>query len=68
MSAEIIAIPRTNSLLVIARPVDMTSISALIAELDAAANIQNFMIRPLKYLAATVVEDVDAGIADQFHG
>ena len=49
---KIIAIPRTNSLLVIARPVDMTSIGALIAELDAAAEIQNFIIRPLKFLSA----------------
>ncbi len=50
---KIIAIPRRNSLLVIARPVDMTYIGALIEELDAAAEIQNFITRPLKYLAAT---------------
>ena len=52
VAPKIIAIPRTNSLLVIARPVDMTSIGALIAELDAAAEIQNFIIRPLKFLSA----------------
>lgn len=52
VAPKIIAIPRTNSLLVIARPVDMDTISGLIAELDAAANIQNFVIRPLKFLAA----------------
>ena len=50
---KIIAIPRTNSLLVIARPVDLTYIEGLIAELDAAAEIQNFIVRPLKYLAAS---------------
>lgn len=52
VAPKIIAIPRTNSLLVIARPVDMTTIEGLVAELDAAAEIQNFIIRPLKFLAA----------------
>ena len=50
---KIIAIPRTNSLLVIARPVDLTYIEGLIAELDAAAEIQNFIVRQLKYLGAS---------------
>lgn len=52
VAPKIIAIPRTNSLLVIARPVDMTTISGLVETLDAAADIQNFIIRPLKFLSA----------------
>lgn len=53
VAPKIIAVPRTNRLLVIARPVDMTHIEALINELDAAAELRNFITRQLKYLSAT---------------
>jgi type II secretion system protein D len=49
---KIVPIPRTNKLLIIARPVDLDMIAGLIEELDGAAEIRNFVSRPLKYLDA----------------
>lgn len=53
IAPKIIAVPRTNRLLVIARPVDMTHIESLVNELDAAAELRSFITRQLKYLSAT---------------
>ncbi len=52
---KLIPIPRTNKLLVIARPSDLDYIATLITELDGAAELRSFMTRPLKYLAATEI-------------
>ncbi|MCB1210194.1 MAG: hypothetical protein KDK97_12745 [Verrucomicrobiales bacterium] len=58
---KIISIPRRNVLLVWAQPSDLEMIGALIEELDAAADIRNFVSRELKYLA---VEDAMNIISD----
>ncbi len=50
---KIIPIPRTNKLLVIARPIDLAYIESLIEELDGAAELRNFISRPLKFMLAT---------------
>jgi general secretion pathway protein D len=47
---KIISIPRRNVLLVWAQPSDIEMIGELIEELDAAADIRNFVSRELKYL------------------
>lgn len=52
---KLIPIPRTNTLLVIAREADLDYIASLIDELDAAAQLRSFIIRPLKYLTATEI-------------
>lgn len=52
-AAKVKVIPyrRTNSLLVIARPVDITYIKGLIAKLDREAGASNFLQRKLRYMA-----------------
>ena len=52
-AAKVKVIPyrRTNSLLVIARPVDITYIKGLIAKLDREAGAANFLQRKLRYIA-----------------
>ena len=47
---KVIAHRRTNSLLVIARPVDITYIKALVEKLDKQASESNFLERKLKYM------------------
>jgi type II secretion system protein D len=49
---KIIPIPRTNRLLVIARPIDIAHIGKLIEELDSAQQVRNFATYKLKYLSA----------------
>ncbi len=51
IAPKIIAIPRTNKLLVIAPPETIEYIGELIAELDGAAEIRNFVSRTLNYLS-----------------
>jgi type II secretion system protein D len=50
---KLVPIPRTNKLMVIARPVDLDYIGGLIEELDGAAELRNFVSRTLKYQNAT---------------
>ncbi len=52
-AAKVKVIPyrRTNSLLVIARPVDITYIKGLISKLDREAGASNFLQRKLRYMA-----------------
>ncbi len=47
---QIQAISRTNSILVIARPVDIVYIKSLIGIFDAPSEIENFLKRELKYI------------------
>lgn len=47
------AVPRTNSIIVIARPIDMQKIEALVAELDAEAPTSRYFSRKLNYLDLT---------------
>jgi type II secretion system protein D len=47
---QIQAITRTNSILVIARPVDIAYISSLVEIFDAPSQIDNFLKRELKYI------------------
>ena len=47
---QIQAITRTNSILVIARPVDFAYISSLVEIFDAPSKIDNFLKRELKYI------------------
>ncbi len=49
--AKIISIPRRNCLLVIGTSEQVDYLGKLIEELDAASELRNFAIRPLKYLA-----------------
>lgn len=58
---KIIAIPRTNKIMVIAMPETMDVIEALIAELDAPADLRNFVSRTLSYLG---VDDALSIISD----
>ncbi len=58
---KIIAIPRTNKVLVIAMPETMEVIEALITELDAPADLRNFVSRTLNYLG---VDDALSIISD----
>ncbi|MDE0569601.1 MAG: hypothetical protein OSB44_02905, partial [Verrucomicrobiales bacterium] len=44
------AITRTNSILVIARPVDIAYIKSLVGIFDAPSEIENFLKRELKYI------------------
>lgn len=44
------AIERTNSVLAIARPIDLAYIEKLITELDAASSLKGFISHTLKYL------------------
>lgn len=48
---KIVAIARTNRLLVIATPERLEEIKALVEELDAASEIRNFVSRTLNYLS-----------------
>ena len=48
------AVTRTNSLLVVARPVDMQRIENLVRELDAESTTSRYFSRKLKYLDLTV--------------
>jgi type II secretion system protein D len=48
------AVTRTNSLLVVARPVDMQRIESLVRELDAESTTSRYFSRKLKYLDLTV--------------
>jgi type II secretion system protein D len=50
---KIVAIPRTNKIMVIAMPETMEVIEALIEELDAPAELRNFVSRTLNYLGVT---------------
>lgn len=47
---KILAIPRTNRLLVMAMPDMVATIETLVEELDAASELRTFVSRPLKYL------------------
>jgi type II secretion system protein D len=47
---KITAIPRTNALLVIARPVDIAYIESIVAELDAESTSRSFISRTLKFM------------------
>ena len=47
------AVNRTNSLIVVARPLDMMKIEALVAELDAESSVNRFFSRKLNYLDLT---------------
>lgn len=47
---KILAIPRTNRLLVIAMPEMTATIESLVEELDAASELRTFVSRTLKYL------------------
>ncbi|MEC9326594.1 MAG: secretin N-terminal domain-containing protein [Verrucomicrobiota bacterium] len=47
---QIQAISRTNSILVIARPVDIAYIKSLVGIFDAPSEIENFLKRELKYI------------------
>ena len=48
------AVPRTNSLIVVARPVDMRKIEGLVSELDAESSSTRYFSRRLNYLDLTV--------------
>lgn len=65
---KLVPIARTNKLMVIARPSDLDYISTLIDELDAAAEIRNFVSHPLKFLQASeilsILGDALARISD----
>lgn len=50
---QIVPIVRTNRLLVIARPIDMTYIESLVEEFDAPAEIKSFLKRKLSYMRVT---------------
>ncbi len=50
---KVIAYRRTNSLLVIARPVDIAYIRGLVAKLDNEASEANFLQRKLQYMSVT---------------
>jgi type II secretion system protein D len=47
------AVNRTNSIIVVARPLDMKKIEAMVAELDAEASASRYISRNLKYLDLT---------------
>lgn len=47
---KIQAIPRTNSLLVVARPLDFEYIESLVAEFDAASDARSFISMKLRYM------------------
>lgn len=47
---KVIAVRRTNSLLIIARPVDIAYIKGLVEKLDKEASEANFLERKLKYM------------------
>lgn len=65
---KLVPIARTNKLMVIARPADLDYIESLIEELDAAAEIRNFVSHPLKFLQASeilsILGDALARISD----
>lgn len=69
---KLVPIPRTNKLMVIARPVDLEYIASLIDELDGAAEIRNFTARKLNYLQASealsILGDALARISDESGG
>lgn len=47
---KIMAIPRTNSIFVMARPIDIEYIESLVQEFDAPSNIRGFVSRKLRYM------------------
>ena len=47
------AVNRTNSIIVVARPLDMKKIEAMVTELDAEASASRYISRNLKYLDLT---------------
>ncbi|HUF62813.1 MAG TPA: secretin N-terminal domain-containing protein [Verrucomicrobiales bacterium] len=63
-SQSVIVYPdvRTNRLFVIARPLDFFFIDKLIDELDAPADVKNFLNRPLIYVSVTNVIPVLADV------
>ena len=52
------AIPRTNSIIVVARPLDMKKIEDLVVELDAESSNKRFISRRLNYLDLAVFLDI----------
>ena len=48
------AVSRTNSIVVVARPLDMQKIEALVRELDAEASVSRYFSRKLNYLDLSV--------------
>ena len=48
------AVPRTNSIIVVARPLDMQKIESLVRELDAEPSTSRYISRKLNYLDLTV--------------
>ena len=48
------AVSRTNSIIIVARPVDMQKIESLLAELDAESSSTRYISRRLNYLDLTV--------------
>ncbi len=52
------AVPRTNSIIVVARPLDMKKIENLVAELDAESSNKRFISRRLNYLDLAVFLDI----------
>jgi type II secretion system protein D len=54
---KVIPYKRTNSLLVIARPVDITYIRSLIAKLDGEGGNANFLQRKLRYMSVMAFLD-----------
>ena len=48
------AVARTNSIVVVARPLDMQKIEALVRELDAEASVSRYFSRKLNYLDLSV--------------
>lgn len=48
------AVPRTNSIVVVARPLDMQKIESLVRELDAESSSSRYFSRKLNYLDLTV--------------
>jgi general secretion pathway protein D len=55
---KIQAIARTNSLLIVARPLDMEYIESLVAELDAESPRRGFVSRRLNYIDLTTFLDI----------
>lgn len=71
-SIQIQAITRTNSILVIARPVDTAYIRSLVEIFDAPSDVDNFLKRELKYIPVTdflpVAQDALSRYVDQGGG
>lgn len=48
------AVPRTNSVVIVARPLDLQKIESLVKELDAETTVSRYFSRKLNYLDLTV--------------